>query len=232
MPNPDRKIFLTMDTDWCPEEVLQFALALLQKHALPCTIFATGRYAALENRDPTRIEIGLHPNFNEAKLAQYESKLNELLALYPHALGVASHAMMSSTPLLELFKRAGLQYDRNLLFYKQTQARAFYHYNGLLRLPIFWEDDIWFSHEPEVPFAAAPLLEERFHYLYNFHPVHLYLNTASAAHYASCKPYYRDPAKLREVRHAGYGVHSYFMDLIEFIAAQNIATGLLHELLS
>ncbi len=186
---------------------------------------------ALENCDPARIEIGVHPNFNEATLAQYESKLNDLLALYPRARGVASHAMMSSTPLLELFKRAGLQYDRNLLFYKQTPARAFYHYNGLLRLPIFWEDDIWFSQEPETPFVPETLLEKQFHYLYNFHPVHLYLNTASAAHYASCKPHYHNPRALQRRRHTGYGVYSYFMDLVDSIAAQNIATGLLHEFL-
>ncbi len=231
MAKSEQKIFLTMDTDWCADEVLQYALDLLCEHDIAFTAFVTDRYAALENCDPARIEIGLHPNFNEAMPSQYEAKLHELLAHYPQAQGVSSHAMMSSTPLLELFRRCGLRYDRNLLFYKQAQARAFYHYNGLLRLPIFWEDDIWFSVEANTPFTPEPFAEENFQYVFNFHPIHLYLNTASTEHYAAFKPHYHEPRALRAHRYEGYGVLSYFMDLLAYLRENRIATGLLKEFL-
>lgn len=226
----DQKIFFTLDTDWCPEEILHYALALLREHDLACTIFATGRYAALENCDPARIEIGLHPNFNEALPAQHEAKLRELLALYPQAQGVSSHAMMSSTPLLDLFQAAGLQYDRNLLRYHDATAEAFQYYNGLWRAPIFWEDDIWFAHEPLAPFAPALLAQHQAPLVFNFHPIHLYLNTASVEHYAAFKPYYHEPRKLLAYRHESYGVRSYFTDLIAHVRDDQIATRLLKNL--
>jgi hypothetical protein len=222
-------LYLTMDTDWCSEEVLQYALALFQAHDLPCTIFVTGRYEALRHYEASRLEIGLHPNFNETTSGGYEAKLRELCEIYPDAQGVASHAMLSSTSLLALFKQYGFKYDRNLLFYKNPAATAFYHYNGLLRLPVFWEDDIWFSAEPGAPFSADLLGRDRFRYLFNFHPIHLYLNTESPAHYHAFKPFQHEPEKLARHIGKGYGVRSYFEDLVQHIKQNDLATGLLRE---
>jgi peptidoglycan/xylan/chitin deacetylase (PgdA/CDA1 family) len=220
-----------MDTDWCPEKALQYALALLQEHDLPCTVFATGPYTALQNYDPSRIEIGLHPNFNHVTIDGYEKKVQELREMYPQARGVASHAMMSSTPILNFFKQSGLQYDRNVLRYKDPIAAPFYHYNGLLRLPIFWEDDIWFTIEPGVPFTADLLIQENFRYIFNFHPIHLYQNTESQLHYQYFKSFQHEPAKLQAHIGKGYGVRSFFIDLVDYIKKQGINTGLLHEFL-
>ena len=226
------KIFITMDTDWCPAEVLQYALALFEKHALRCTIFTTGYYAALATCDSRNFEIGVHPNFNDATVAQYERKLRDLLALYPNAQGVSSHAMLSSTPLLHLFKQAGLRYERNLLRYKEVAAKPFYYFNQLLRVPIFWEDDIWFSHDPHARFAANLFAPADLPLVFNFHPIHLFLNTASLEHYARFKPDYHNVDKLVGHRYEGYGVHSFFQSLITYMNTQQIACGLLSELVT
>ena len=218
-----------MDTDWCSEDVLQNALALFQTHDLPCTIFVTGSYATLQHYDSSRLEIGLHPNFNDATAAGYEAKLRALRDMYPQAEGVASHAMLSSTLILDLFKRYGFKYERNWLVYKNPEATAFYHYNGLLRLPIFWEDDIWFSTEPGAPFSAALLPAGRFRYIFNFHPLHLYLNTESSAHYQAFKPFQREPEKLAGYIGKGYGARAFFEDLARHIKKHGLATGLLRE---
>lgn len=226
------KVYITLDTDWCPEEILHYALDLLREHNLRCTIFATGRYAALDNCDPASVEIGLHPNFNKVPPSHYQAQLRELIALYPQAQGVSSHAMLCSTPLLELFKRCDLKYDRNLLLYKQPHTAPFAHYNGLLRVPIFWEDDIWFTVEPGLAFSSNLLTNLVSRCVFNFHPIHLYMNTASTEHYASFKPHYHEPHKLSELRHHSYGAYSFFMDLIGYLRSKEIATGLLRELVS
>ncbi len=232
MPQAPQKIFLTLDTDWSPAEVLHYALTLFEEHALCCTVFATGVYSALQACNAARFEVGVHPNFNDVTRAQYENKLHELLALYPNAKGVSSHAMMSSTPLLHLFKQAGLLYERNLLRYEQTEAKPFYYFNRLLRVPIFWEDDIWFGLERHAAFSENLFQARDLPLVFNFHPIHLYLNTVSPEHYAAFKPHYHDAHKLLEFRHAGYGVRSYFMDLIAHLRTQRIATGLLSELVT
>lgn len=216
-----------MDTDWCPEEVLRYSLALFEEHALRCTVFATGRYETLRHCDASRIEIGLHPNFNDMTSDGHEAKLRELCNMYPQARGVASHAMMSSTPLLHLFKQCGMKYDRNLLRYKDSSAAAFYYFNGLLRLPIFWEDDIWFTDEPGVPFTAGLLADESHRAVFNFHPIHLYLNTESQPHYQSFKAFQHDLKKLGDCIGKGYGTRNFFEDLAAHIQKYNLNTGLL-----
>ena len=216
-----------MDTDWCLDEVLDGALSLLRERYLPCTVFATGPYAALQRHDPARLEIGLHPNFTNTTSENYEARLRELCALYPHANGIACHTMMSSNPLLALFKNYGFIYDRNLLRYKDAHAEPFQHHNGLVRLPVFWEDDIWFSVVPGAPFSAELLRPERFHYIFNFHPIHLHLNTMSQAHYLAFKPVQHELEKLALHAGRGYGVRSFFMDLVDHVQKQGIATELL-----
>lgn len=218
-----------MDTDWCHEEVLQYALELFRENNLPCTVFATGYYASLSRYTGAEFEIGLHPNFNETTIAGYESTLRALRQLYPQAEGVSSHAMTSSTPILNLFTKYGFSYDRNLLCYKIRQAAAFQHYNGLWRVPIFWEDDIWFTVEPGVPFDESLLALERLRCNFNFHPLHLYLNTESPAHYQEFKPLQHQPEALANHVGKGYGARSYFLDLVRYIKKEKIVTGLLKD---
>jgi len=229
MAQTSRTLYLTMDTDWCTEEVLEYALNLFRARRLPCTVFAAGAYAALQQREEAMLEIGLHPNFNGAAQEQYEQRLATLLRLYPEAAGVASHAMTSNTPLLNLFKHHGLRYDRNILRYRDAAAQAFVYYNGLLRLPVFWEDDIWFTVEPGARFSVKLLERDRFRLIFNFHPIHLFMNTASTGHYHAFKPHQHQPQKLAQHRRTDYGALSFFEDLTAYIQKENIATGLLRD---
>jgi hypothetical protein len=226
-----RAIYITMDTDWCADEVLAFALSLLRERHLPCTVFATHNHAALQNINAEMMEIGLHPNFSEVTAEGYEEKLQALQRLYPHAVGVSSHAMTSGTALLHLFRQYGLRYDRNILRYRDTEAKPFVYHNGLLRMPIFWEDDIWFTHEPGARFSADMLKHEGFRLIFNFHPIHLYMNTTSAEHYQTFKPYQRELQRLAQYSGTEYGALSFFEDLAAYIQNENVATGLLRDLL-
>lgn len=225
-------IYLTLDTDWCHAEVLHAALQLFREHDLPATIFATGEYAALSALDAGRWEIGLHPNCSEVTLAECESRIAALHRLHPRALGIASHAMVCSTPLLDLFRRCSFRYDRNLLCYRVAEMKPFYHHNGLLRLPVFWEDDIWFTVEPGARFTAAWLPAGDYRCIFNFHPIHLYLNTTSRAHYLAAKPLQHDPEQLARHAAGSYGARSVFLDLAAYIQRHQLATGLLQDFLT
>jgi len=222
-------VFLTLDTDWCSEEILEFSLALFRSRHLSCTIFATGGYAALQNLERERFEIGWHPNFHEMKAEKHQERLREFQALFPEAVGVASHAMTCNTGLLSAFKEFGLKYDRNLLRYKDAQAQPFAYYNGLRRFSVYWEDDIWFSVEPGARFAKGLLAAEQAFPLFNFHPIHLYMNTVSALHYQTFKPFQDEPEKLMEYRASGYGAFSFFEELVQYFHHEGWTTALLRE---
>ena len=52
--------------------------------------------------------------------------------------------------------------------------------------------------------------------VFNFHPIHIYLNTFSEQHYFNAKQYLDDPKTLFKHRYEGYGIRNYFLDLISY----------------
>jgi hypothetical protein len=66
-------------------------------------------------------------------------------------------------------------------------------------------------------------------HIFNFHPVHVFLNTETLRRYESAKPYYQDPAKLREFANpesSGTGTRVFLRRLLALIQAGRPATTL------
>lgn len=187
-------IAITFDVDWASDVVVADTLALLNAANVQATFFATHSTSLFNGIQGH--EIGIHPNFLLAK--DYESELDRLMNLYPQAKGVRCHSYYQNTQILDLFVERGLQYDSNSVMFGCHNIQPFKHWNGLVRVPVFWEDDInclvgatW---NPEL----LPLANPNALYVFNFHPIHIYLNTEKLSRYKTAKPYYHDPIKLRE----------------------------------
>jgi hypothetical protein len=109
------------------------------------------------------------------------------------------------------------------------RIEPFRHFNGLIRVPVFWEDDVncitggnWVPTESMVAQMDAV-------YIFNFHPVHVFLNTETLGRYESAKPYYQDSAKLREFANpelSGTGTRVFLRRLLALIQAGRPATTL------
>ena len=57
--------FITLDMDWCHDEVLYDTIHLLESSSVSATWFVTHKTKALERlRQNKNFEIGIHPNFN------------------------------------------------------------------------------------------------------------------------------------------------------------------------
>lgn len=185
---------ITFDIDWAPDAVIADTLALLNAANVQATFFATHSTSLFNGIQGH--EIGIHPNFLPTK--DYRSELDRLMNLYPQAKGVRCHSYYQNTQILDLFVEHGLEYDSNSVMFGCHNIQPFKHWNGLVRVPIFWEDDInclignvW---EPELLSLADP----NSLFVFNFHPIHVYLNTEKLSRYEAAKPYYPDPIKLRE----------------------------------
>lgn len=194
---------ITIDIDWAPDAVIADTIGLLTAMGIQATFFATHKTSLLN--DIQGIEVGIHPNFLPSK--DYKCELDRLMNLYPQAKGVRCHSYYQNTQILALFVEYGLQYDSNLVMFGCPNIQPFKHWNGLIRMPVFWEDDIncligntW---EPELLSLSDP----NSLYVFNFHPIHVYLNTDKLSRYEAAKPYYHDPIKLREfVNHESTGI--------------------------
>jgi len=223
-------IALSLDIDWAPQEVLGDALGLLARYGLKCTLFATHE-CRLPNGEG--FEVGLHPNI--ASLDEAEGKIAALKGCYPQARGIRNHGLFSSFYLYETYRKLGINYESNHLCQSQEGLRCFHMPGGIAQAPICFMDDVHLRFlggqevGREIPFRGGWLEDESVK-VFAFHPVHLFLNTRSLAHYQEAKPHYQDALRLQDFQHSGPGIRGLFTGLAEFIRDHGIKTYTLSEL--
>ncbi len=191
-------ILITFDIDWCPDEFLADTLKLLDEARVKATIFATHKTPLLENIKGH--EVGIHPNFLNSTIKDYNVELERLMTLYPNAKGIRCHSHYENYYLLNMFKNYGLIYDSNMLMFGYKEIHAFKCWDGLVRIPVFWEDMVncQFSGNWNIPNLTN---NARSLYVFNFHPTSVFLNIEKLERWESAKRYYYpkpDIEKLRE----------------------------------
>ena len=126
------KIFLTLDTDWACDEVLNYVIDIIEEYQnLKVTWFLTNETKVLErllkNED---FELGIHPNFNrllEGDLSSEQSQdevINNMINIVPEAVSVRSHSMMQSSKIIDVFYK-GLKFDCNHFIPYHSQRSIF-----------------------------------------------------------------------------------------------------------
>lgn len=191
-----RGIAITLDTDWAPDCAIELATAVLVKGAVKATWFVTHRSPAVERLRawPDLFEIGVHPNFMPGSThgSTVPEVLDHCMALVPDATSLRTHGLYQSGALLdEVMTRTPLSRDCSLFTPLLRTARAFeYRRFGktLIRVPFFWEEDYLLERDPVSPcdgeeWQPEPLLAGSGLKVFNFHPIHVFLNSDSMARY-------------------------------------------------
>ena len=221
---------LTFDVDWAPDEVLDDTLGLLAAAGCKATFFATHKSPALGGLGAGGFEVGIHPNFNpvmEGSGGDFRRPVDELLSAFPDSRGVRSHSLVDGAMLISHFVRVGLKYDSNILLPYQRGLRPFHHCTGLVRIPYFWEDDVHFGYGRPFLLEDVPLDPGSLN-VFDFHPVHVFLNTCDQAHYDGAKRFYQEPARLLECRNTRRpGVRDLLTELLGHIRAEHAETATL-----
>ena len=94
----ENNFFLTFDVDWAHEEIIADTLNLLYNHDASATFFATHESSVLKSViEDKKHEVGIHPNFNDlinntCVGENAESRLKNLLELFPSAKSIRSHS--------------------------------------------------------------------------------------------------------------------------------------------
>jgi hypothetical protein len=227
-------IALTADIDWAPEEVIEEFKRLLESHNIKCTLFCTHKSEAINSLNPDLFELGIHPNFNpilEGKGGNINEVIDELMKMYPNAKGIRSHSLLQSSALLNLFAKKGFQYESNEFVPYAKNVTPSLLWNGLVRLPFIWEDDIHWMYSKKFDDLDVDLASPGLK-IFNFHPVHVFLNTTDGNHYEQAKQFYQHPAELRKFRNSGSkkGVYDALSTLINEITSQGLTTYKLSEI--
>jgi len=215
------RIGITLDIDWAPDEVVKFVIDTLFEYQVKATLFATHKSELIKSLDISRYEIGIHPDFSRD--GNYNNVIQALQAVYPQAIGVRSHGLFESSMILRAFLDNGLKYDVNTFIPMREGLYPFLRLNKLVRIPFYWEDDAYFS-QP----ATFELSDLQAHKnglkIYNFHPIHIYMNTSSPEHYREYKAFYHQPDMLSRYRNEGKGVRTLFIDLLRYLSENNMPT--------
>ena len=231
-------VFVTMDMDWANDGVLQDTVSLAEKLEIPVTMFVTHDTPMLaELRAHPLFDLGIHPNFlpqlNGQTEKTYLNTLEEMHALVPEARLIRCHALVDATPVLVSARQLGFEADLNLFIPLSSgiSLKPYTHFSGIRRLPFFYEDDAWALEQdhptPEQHVAADGLK------IFNFHPIHLYLNTETMDRYGRAKAFYHDFDRLAPFinRGEGFGARDFLLRIAELGRGNGIRFGRIGELL-
>ncbi|HRJ85002.1 MAG TPA: hypothetical protein PK753_04960 [Ignavibacteria bacterium] len=196
-------IVFTSDIDWAPEEVIADTLNLFEVYGVKCTFFSTHHSLELTKSNKKLFEIGIHPNFNPILNGSSDKRpddiLDEIMDIHPEAQGIRSHSMLQSTNLLQLFAERKLLYDANHFMPYHTDIKPFRLWNGMIRIPYNWEDDVHWAYGYSFDSSGIELDPDKL-IVFDFHPIHIFLNTENKYRYNEAKKFYQDPKTLLNYR--------------------------------
>ena len=215
----------TSDIDWASDYCIRDLSALLSDFQVTPTLFVTHASAALtELHAQGKADLGVHPNFGPGSShgESVPDVVDSVLRLVPSAESYRSHRFADSTPIaLEMAKR-GLTYDSNLCLHKQPGIEPLRHASGMLRYPVFFEDDVNWLRAPgdwtlDVDEFLSPGLK-----ILNFHPFFVAANIPSLEYYESIRPHIQtlDEASIARVRYSGEGTRTFLLRLLEALAGR------------
>lgn len=219
-------ICLSFDTDHLDDSRMSEFLAEVPIPGAG-TFFCTQVYDSI---DPTTHELCPHPTLGAGD--DWEARLDEAQRAFPSARGFRAHGCVWSHPLSVELRARGFEYvsaHDQLGWPGITPYREAW---GLWHLPIYYMDNMDLSYArfwkgtSRAPFERA-LLEgaarepERL-FVFDFHPIHLLLNSTSVDAYMAARDAFRAGRGMAEIRCEGYGVHDYYMDLLELMGARDM----------
>lgn len=219
------KLFLTFDIDWASDDVLRYTLDLIDQYGIKATLFCTHETELLERmRANPNIELGIHPNFNFLLNGDFrygntmQKVLDYYLALVPEALCVRSHSLMSHSTLFDLISSRGLKFESNFFIPHQSgiPLKPFMHWdNKLTRVPFGWEDDIHcYDFDRYDADSVIRNMGDGIK-IFNFHPIHIFLNTERVERYTEAKGFLSQHEKLKTFKNPGLGTETFLSDLIQ-----------------
>jgi hypothetical protein len=215
------RLFLTFDIDWAHDDILADTIDLVETADVAATWFVTHDTPLLARlRANPKFELGIHPNFNFLLQGAFlnggcaDDVVDRLLEIVPEAKSVRCHSVLQSSKLMQLFQEKGLTSDVNHFIPEQSriELKPWRLWNGLIKVPYFWEDDAAFIYKNCSP--ANELIERPGIKVFDFHPVHVYLNTESLDRYERTGPLHRNPKELIQHRYQGYGTRNQLLELL------------------
>ena len=212
-------ICLTFDTDHMDEaRMTQF----IDTHNLPgkVTFFCTRQFTSLSG---SGFEVAPHPLLEAG--ADWTTELLAMRQMFPAAVGWRSHSCVFSHLLARWLGENGYNYVSVEERFGQPGIQPTRHPLGTVwQIPIYYMDTfdisrkMFWTGDERPPFDKAFILgalDPQGMYVFDFHPIHVMLNTPNPEFYFSARERYRTGEADRQLRYQGYGVGDFFQELCD-----------------
>jgi hypothetical protein len=224
---------VTIDVDWAPDFMIRAVAKMLLEASVRSTWFVTHRSEAVHElrEKPELFELGIHPNFLEGSShgRTPEEVIKHCMDLVPEAVCMRTHALVQSTPLLESVVRLSpVRTDVSLFLPGVPAVGPLVQHAvsaSLLRVPYSWEDDDEMA-RPRPCWDYTAHLVGSGPVIFDFHPVHVYLNSSSFEPYRllkSRKPSFSElsPADAEPYVNSDAGAGTMFRALLRGLHSQH-----------
>jgi hypothetical protein len=217
-------VVLTMDQDWCHTSVLEETINIFESLKLPATVFVTDftqKWSSTEN-----LEWGVHPNFapDSTQGLSVEAIILKADSSVENCTSWRSHSLFTSTKILdEVSRLTDWKIENNFYSPKATKINYdIFPGTSITRIPLHWEDDLELRGKvTAVDYLRSTYPESNSVVVFNFHPIHLILNSESMQTYNSLKVkqqlnrpinFYQDYRNSNSM-----GIKNQLLDLVDFL---------------
>lgn len=198
-------IFITIDVDWAIDKVLNDTLDIFRNSNTKATILMTHETDLIKDIQKNDLfELGIHPNFNfllngDFRYGKnYKEVVDFYMTIVPNAKVVRSHSVTQNTLILDYYKEVGLEYDLNteVPYSAEIKLKPYLDWTGLIKIPYYWQENISFKYnwdlEPQIFLDSVGIK------VFNFHPIHIFLNSESEKRYSKVKDFLNNYDTLKE----------------------------------
>ena len=216
------QIYITIDVDWASDEVLDDTLNLFIKNKTKATILLTHKTKLIKKiTENPLFDIGIHPNFNyllngDNRYGEnYEEVIDYYLSIVPNSKIVRSHSVTQNTYILDYLKKKGLKFDLNteIPYSSKINLKPYRDWTGLIKAPYFWQENISFKYKWEL--NHKNFIKNKSLKIFNFHPIHIYLNSECMERYENSKLFHKNISKLKSLININnYGIRNFLIDLL------------------
>ncbi len=227
-------VVFTGDQDWAPDWALEDTSTIFSNREIPYHLFRTNRSPILDEIEPNDfITFGWHPNFlpNSSHGSTIQDVIQEMERLIPNARSVRCHSFYESSAIWSALSQTRITAESHGLTFLEPYLGPFKMWSGLVRYPVFFEDDHfygmeWSSHSLKMLWSNLELPGLK---IMNFHPIHVALNTPSATKYAESRNLLDE--SIRPEPYSGRGIRCLLFEILEFCAAHQLRILSFHELM-
>jgi hypothetical protein len=229
---------ITLDVEWAPDFIIDFVADILVESQVKATWFVTHNSKAIDRlkENSNLFELGIHPNFlpNSTQGQTHRDVLEYCLKIVPDAISMRAHALVQSSPLFnQIVRDTDIKVDLSLFLPNGENIKPFEmlpieyqkHHRKLIRIPYYWQD-CYNMRYSETSWLLEDFLNKDGLKIFNFHPIHIYLNSSSNKSYDSLKKKFgtiskADIESIKPFLNSGNGTGTFFKQLIANISSSH-----------